>query len=203
MQEIVWNDGLLPGRRRPRLWLIKDGIEAKKFDGVNIEGFCLIKTETFKKNGNYSNTTYKIALFPGVRALELCSPLHNHWGHQYESWLDASNDLGLSIDMTKRIVTEEYPYTAERISHIEAVMELVEETKESEVKVVNVMRKDEFIKVQTSYGPVILKPGIGPGEFVSWSTPSIEGKGVKLIDVKESGHRRHTVYTIRLAILPD
>jgi hypothetical protein len=80
-------------------------------------------------------------------------------------------------------------------------MEAIDEKKVTEIRTINTTRKDESIKVQTPCGPVIIKPGIGPDNFVSWSTPSIEGYGVKIMDVKESGHGRHTVYTIRLAMM--
>jgi hypothetical protein len=109
--------------------------------------------------------------------------------------------MGVSLAVAKKIVTKEYPIAAKRLDHIDSIMEAIEEKEIFLIKTINVTKKDESIKVQTPCGPVILKPGIGPGDFVSWNTPSIEGDGIKIIDFKASDYGRHTVYAIRLAIL--
>jgi hypothetical protein len=200
LEEITWNDGLLPGRRRPRLWIVK-GEDARKFKGSDIEGFCFIKSYEYKKNGDWSNTTYKIALYPGTKALPLCSPLHGDWGSKYEGWVDAANDLGLPLELAKKIVKEEYPLASERLNRIDAIMDSIEEKEVCEIKTINVTKKDESVVIQTPKGPVTLRPGtnFNYDSFITWSFPSIEGPA-KLMDSKAVGHGRRTVYTIRIAI---
>ena len=113
-----YNDGLCPGRRRPRLYLAKGG-EAVKFEGRNIEGYCAILKSLFKKDGAWSNTTYELLLAPGVRALEFMSPLHGTWGDDLSSWGEVAEHLGLPVEVVQKIVRAEYPTTAKRLDDLE------------------------------------------------------------------------------------
>ena len=119
MNTYDFNDGLRPGRRRPRLYLARGG-EVRKFTGDVLPGFCAIVTSWFTKNGDWSNTQYKIALAPGVRAIEFMSPLHGTWGDDVPSWGAAAEWLQLPVETVREIVRAEYPRTAERLDQLEA-----------------------------------------------------------------------------------
>lgn len=117
--EVNYNDGRLPGGRRPRLYLARGG-QVLKFTGENIPGHCAITMAQYEQNGKWSNTTYRIELAPGVRALEFLSPMHGTWGDDCPSWGAVVERLGLPIEAAQALVRAEYPSTAKRLDALEA-----------------------------------------------------------------------------------
>jgi hypothetical protein len=134
-----YNDGLCPGGRRPRLYLIV-GQVAHKFKGVQIPGVCAIAGEKFDKNGKWSNTTYQIELKDGVRPIYLLSPLHGTWGNEFPTWHECASQLGLPLAVTQSIVRAEYPPTADRL---DAMEEFMNEEGESQVTETLLSWKDD------------------------------------------------------------
>jgi hypothetical protein len=70
-----YNDGLLPGGRRPTLWLVGGG-EIHHFRGQNIPGVAVIRHSEYEKSGKWSNTTYQIEVSPKYTPVRLVAPLH-------------------------------------------------------------------------------------------------------------------------------
>jgi len=129
MSTYGYNDGRCCGGRYPRLYLAKGG-EVQKFDGENIPGYCAVVTEQYEKAGKWSNTSYRLELAPGVRALYFLSPLHGTWGDNLGSWGEVAEELGLPVDVAQAIVRAEYPHTAKRLDDLEQFALAVEATGE-------------------------------------------------------------------------
>ncbi len=113
-----YNDGLLPGSRHPRLYLAKAG-KAIKFTGENIPEYCAIASAQYEKRGKWSNTTYLLALAPGVRPIKFVSPMHGVWGDSATSWGEIARELMLPIEEVRKVIRQEYRGTAERLDKIE------------------------------------------------------------------------------------
>jgi len=132
-----YNDGLQPGGRRPRLYLVKGDL-AMKFRGSSIPGICQVINTQYKQNGKWSNTTYDLDLMPGVRSIYFLAPLHGTWGEEFKSWGEAIADLQLSIETSKRIVKTEYPAVWSRLEETERYfLEKEKLGKEGEVVVIS------------------------------------------------------------------
>jgi len=116
--EYKYKDGLCPGSRRPRLYLTK-GSEAVKFEGQNIDGYCVITASEYEANGKWSNTKFKLELAPGVRPFYLLSPLHGTWGNGFTSWGEIAEFFSLPIEKVREIVDREYPSLSERMNSVE------------------------------------------------------------------------------------
>jgi len=121
MKEYEWKDGLRPGGRRPRLYFVVNN-KATKFNGKSLERICVVRSAQYKQCGKWSNTTYRLALAPGVRVLELLSPLHQNWGDQFGSWEEAAAAIKLPLDETKRIIGQEYRTSSARLDRVEREM---------------------------------------------------------------------------------
>ncbi|MDP2689062.1 MAG: hypothetical protein Q8P48_03005 [Deltaproteobacteria bacterium] len=137
MSTYDYNDGLCPGSRRPRLYLAKGG-EVVKFVGENIPGYCAVVTAQYERCGKWSNTTYRLELVPGVRALSFLSPLHGCWGDDLASWGEVAENLGLPIEVAQAVIRAEYKTTAERLDKLEQFALAVEaEGNDTEVVVIS------------------------------------------------------------------
>jgi hypothetical protein len=123
-----WRDGLRPGGRTPRLYVIVDGGRAvHKFTGETIPGVLVVLSAQYHQCGKWSSTTYQIQTARGVRAVELLSPLHGTWGDSFTSWLDAAQALGCDVDSAREITRVEYRKTFERLEALDAALESLEE----------------------------------------------------------------------------
>jgi len=65
---ITWNDQIGKRGRRPWLLLIKDDV-IHSFEGDSIPGIVAVVGYDYQPNGKWSNTTFRLALAPGVRAI--------------------------------------------------------------------------------------------------------------------------------------
>lgn len=99
-----------------------------RFEEANIPGFCAIAAQKHERNGKWSNTTYTLELAPGVRAMEMLSPLHGTWGDNLPSWGAVAQELGLPVAVAQEIVRAEYPDTARRLDDLESFAAEVEES---------------------------------------------------------------------------
>ena len=121
-----FNDGRLPGGRRPRLYLAR-GSDVWKFAGSTIPGVCVVTTAQYEQSGKWSNTEYGLTLAPGVRTISLVSPLHGTWGDDISSWAEVATKLQLPPLVARSVVRAEYPTTATRLDEVEAFAAEVEE----------------------------------------------------------------------------
>lgn len=186
-----YNDGLQSCNRRPRLYLAR-GKEVEKFVGQDIDGFCLIVSEIWDKNGRWSNTTYTLNLFPGVRPLYFLSPMHGLWGEWFSSWGEVIEKLSLPIEVCKELVRTEYPATAKRLDHIENVyMEAEKNDPDAELVVISFgspsksRMKLYWDEPKSAYDSKGNKIEIGPTQTPSgpdWKNPHvISPVGAKII----------------------
>jgi len=109
-----WTDGREHGGRYPRLYLIK-GREARKFEGKDIPGWCVVLKREHHPCGKWSWTEYEIGLEDGTRPIELLSPMHGTFGQEALTWEELAGELQLPVDLTKEIIRAEYPRTGERL----------------------------------------------------------------------------------------
>lgn len=185
-----FNDGLCPGGRRPRLYLIV-GAVAHKFTGSAIAGVCAIAGESFHKNGKWSNTTYQLELAPGVRPIQMLSPLHGTWGSQYPTWHELAAHLGLPLQVAQEIVRAEYASTATRLDEMEAFM--ASQTGETEA-----------VECLLSYGdndplPTLVKEGeehVFKGESIPGVVQVVRDESVR------HGYRRYRRWSYWVALAP-
>lgn len=209
--EITWCNGLCPGRRYPRLYLAK-GDEVRKFEGKNLDGFCAIKTSEFELAGKWSNTTYALALAPGVRPITFLSPLHGTWGDNLGSWAEVAETLGLSIETARTIVRAEYPRTAERLDKYEAFANQIDQDGgDTEIVVfvfgspANKFRQQFWSEPksrQTSDGrTVTIAPSPDDPIRHGWYKPLlVEPADAQILDVRHSPGHHGGSFTIRVAV---
>jgi hypothetical protein len=203
----LYNDGLLAGGRRPRLYLAK-GLEARKFTGESLPGYCAVVTAEYRQSGKWSNTTYQLRLAPGVRPLHFVSPLHGTWGDKMESWGGVAQILGLPIELSQAIVLKEFPSTAERLDKVEAFALAVEEEHGNQAEVVVISfgsptrRAIEEGFWRSPKSDCDSSATIAPGEGDDWSKPVVlEPAGAEVIS---SRHRpgMHGGYWAVEVVLP-
>lgn len=179
-----FTNGLLPGGRRPRLYLAK-GAQAIKFEGDNIPGWCVIAHSRYEKNGKWSCTDYTLTLSPGVRALHFVSPLHGVWGAGFTSWGELAASLGIPVEVAQEVVRKEYTTTAQRLDQIEAFSLEVEasgQTAETVVIVVSRPHDTTSATGRTCDGRIVT---IAPNP--DWYTPTVVSpEGCKIVS---SGHK--------------
>lgn len=131
-----YNDGMLPGGRRPRLYLAR-GAEVRKFEPSRADGWYAVVTTFGDKCGKWSNTTWTLELAPGVRPILMVSPMHGIWGERLSSWGEVVSELGLPVEVAREIVRNEYVGTYERLERIEAFAASVADTAETETVIVS------------------------------------------------------------------
>ena len=202
-----YNNGACSAGRTPRLYLAK-GSEVVKFAGQNIPGYCAIATAQYEKNGKWSNTTFQLEFVPGVRALYFLSPMHGTWGDGFASWGEVVEELGLPIDITQKIIREEYPSTAERFDKLEEFAIAVEtEGQTTEVAIISFGSPtnrsisegywDKPKSSQTSNGRMVT---VLPGKE-GWHTPEIvEPEGAKVLSAKHSPGMHGGYWTIEVVV---
>jgi len=214
MNEITYNNGLRHGGIYPRLYLVLDD-QIHKFRGLAIDGVCVVAGEKFEKNGKWSNTTYRLLLAPGVRAVYLEEERRGIWGGSFESWASVAADFGTSIDVARQIVTKEYPWTAERLNQIEQFAMACEFAgHDSEVVTITFgspNRKNDTRqfwhspkRTITSTGLVVTvtpPPSDLPrGEWLDASKLRVEPLGAQIVDVVHRRGHRGGVYEIRVSV---
>jgi hypothetical protein len=207
--EYQYNDGRCDGGRKPRLYLAKGG-QAIRFEGRNIDGFCAITREVFKKNGKWSNTTFDLLLAPGVRPLYFLSPLHGTWGDNLGSWAEVAQELGLPVEAAKAIVREEYPSTASRLDEVEKFVASLGQEAEVEKVVVTFgsptrRQSREGYWSQPKFGKttdgrkVVVQPGPkGWGEAVA-----VEPEGARVVGCRHSPAMHGGIWSIEVLVPLD
>jgi|AntAceMinimDraft_6_1070360.scaffolds.fasta_scaffold10317_5 hypothetical protein len=181
MEKFKYNDGMKSGWRHPILYLTK-GEKCFVFKGKDIKDFCVIAAAVDEKNGKWSNTDYTLLLAPGVRPLYFLSPLHGTWGDSLESWGQAIEELGVSLDLTKRIIRNGYPDTAERFDKVDDFA-LLAEQEDCHTEVINfsfgspnnrAYRDQNYWKTEKVHTTweglkVVIKPD--PNPEIEWKKP--------------------------------
>ena len=178
-----------------------------KFAGKNIAGYCAIAGQEFKKNGKWSNTTYILELAPGVRAIELVSPMHGLWGDGLLSWGQACEELGLAIDVLQAIVRAEYPRTAKRLDDLEA---FAASAPQGEVEVVVISFGSPTNRMiasgywsqpksaKTTDGRTVV---VRPGDGEDWYTPEIvEPIGASVLSSDHRPGMHGGYWTVKIAV---
>jgi hypothetical protein len=193
------------------LYLARGG-EVVKFAGENIPGFCAIVTAQHEPNGKWSNTTYRLALAPGVRALKFLSPLHGIWGEDCESWGAVAERLCLPIEVAQEIVRAEYPRTAERLDKLEEFAAAVERQGAAvEVVIVSfgaptnrAAREGYWTQPKSARATdgrdVIVQPRQGE-HGPDWAAPEVVAPdGAKVLSVRHSPGMHGGYWTIEVAV---
>lgn len=203
-----YNNGLCPGGRRPRLYLVK-GNAILKFKGSSIPGFCAIATAKYEKNGKWCSTTYQLELAPGVRALYFLSPMHGTWGDTKSSWGEIAQELGLSIESAKALISEEYPKTAERLNKLEEFSIQMENSGAQTETVIISFGSPTNRAIQEGYWeqPKSARTSDGttvtvkPGPRRDWYNPEIvEPEGAKIISSVHSPGMHGGYWTIEVLV---
>lgn len=112
-----YNDKLRAGSRRPRLYLIRDGV-GTKFAGSTIPDLVCVLSGVYTKSGKWSGTEYQLLIPDGVVPLLLLSPLHGTYGDSATSWEALAESMDLPVAECERIIREEYKSTASRLDEV-------------------------------------------------------------------------------------
>jgi len=206
----IFNDGLRPGGRWPKLWLAKNN-KLRKFRGTNIPGYCVIVRETFEKRGKWSNTSYEIELAKGVRPIYMLPPLHGEWGEHFSSWADVSLEMGISVEKARSLVRLEYPKTFRRLEAID-IFGIEQEKSGAGTEIVTIsfgsptnrqIAEGYWDTPKSGYTAdgaieVIVAPNNGPDK---WYQPIVLAPdGAQIISAKRSPGRHGGYVTVEVAV---
>jgi hypothetical protein len=203
--EYTYTDGRLPGGRYPVLYLARAG-EAVRFAGLAVPGWCAITGQDYKKAGQWSSTTYRLLLAPGVRALELVSPLHNEWGHDLPSWGAVAECLGLPVEVARGIVRTHFRTTAERLDAVEAFAAKASEAVTETVTVS--FGSPTRRQIQEGYWSLPKSAKTSDGRTVTvapgpsgWGSPTVvEPEGARVVDSRHTPGMNGGYWTVEVAI---
>lgn len=151
-KNIEWNDGLGSRSRSPWLLLIK-GEEIVAFTGETIPGFVVVRGTNYKKNGKWSNTTYRLTLADGVREISgragwesglFVEGLGRATSNSTpDTWTDLAKCLGVSVPAAMKFIRGWKSGTAKAMDETEAALVVLEESTEAD---------DDTEKVTVSFG---------------------------------------------------
>ena len=209
---ISHNDGLCSGGRRPRLFFVRGGTIAK-FAGVSIPGLCTVLSTKYEKNGKWSNSAFQIRIAEGVAPIEVLSPLHGDFWGDCTSFASArslfeSKASPVSEEAFMSFLGAEYPRTFERLEAVEEALASLEEApgESSEVEVIEVLFGSPTNRqIAGGYwdAPILV---IDDKEtviaVVRWQgeSPSVEGEGVRFLDVIKGPGMHGGSRTVRCAV---
>lgn len=150
-----WSDRI--GSRERRAWLLlidPDGV-VTPFLGKTIPGVVTVTGESYTKNGKWSHTTYRFALFPRIRALAgrdgweqgtfaegLASATATG---PLDTWAQVANALGVSISQAQKFLRAWRPRAADALDVVEASLDAVAEA-------VDVAGDEEVVTLSLSFG---------------------------------------------------
>ena len=206
---ISFNDGLLPGGRNPRLVIVDNKGNIYKFTGKTVPGVFVVLTETYEKNGKWSNTTYTIKLAQGVRSVNQISPIHGSYWQDCPTLEDAYIKFGQSIggksfdrnqfnEFLKKYWEKAYERMLEEGNQID---QLINQT-DSEVELFNV-------EVAAPYNqPIIIK--LNNDKTVVYILETVytndtqykiekEDIPIKVLEIKEEYIRRNKIKIVKIA----
>lgn len=134
--EFEWNNGIGSRERRAWLLLIK-GERVEVFTGADVSGFAAIIASSYKKDGKWSSTTYRIGLFPGVRAIagmdgwetgKFIEGLRSAAGvAKVETWSDVGSALGVSVPAAMKFLREWRLKAAEALDEVDSKLTALED----------------------------------------------------------------------------
>jgi len=134
-----WSNGL--GSRARKAWLILiKGEEIFAFDGQSLPNSVAVLGTEYTKNGKWSETTYSLALFPGVRAIPgrdgwetgtFAEGLASATDKPTQTWADVGEALGVSVPAAMRWLKEWRPRAAEKLDEVEARLAALDEAAEA------------------------------------------------------------------------
>jgi hypothetical protein len=134
--EFEWSNGIGSRERRAWLLLIK-GERVEVFTGSDVAGVVSIITSSFKKDGKWSKTTYRLGLFPGVRAIsgmdgwetgKFIEGLRTAVSAvKVETWSDVGSALGVSVPAAMAFLRTWRPKAAEELDEVDAKLTALED----------------------------------------------------------------------------
>jgi len=207
-----YNDGRLPGGRHPRLYLAK-GAEVVKFNGADIPGWCIIQKDEYSQCGKWSNHDYELLLAPGVRPIEMVSPLHGRYGQWWRTWSAAAEELQLPVEKVQEIIRKEYWETADRLDKVEAFMEEMHKTdQDMEIVLISFgsptcrqMREGWWTSPKESRTSTGVKVVVEPDPNKGWYAPkAVEPEGAKVVGHhhRPGYHGGHWVIEVAVPLTP-
>jgi hypothetical protein len=180
--EFEWSNGVGSRGRRAWLLLIK-GERIEAFSGSDVAGVVSILASNYKKDGKWSKTTYRLGLFPGVRAIagmegwetgKFTEGLRSAASvEKVETWSDVGSALGVSVPAAMEFLRAWRPKAAEEIDEVDSKL--------TELEDATVDAAGEVETITVSFG----SPTRRMREEGFWtspkSIPGVEGE-VELVD---------------------
>ena len=127
---IEWNDGLRPRGRSQWLLLVTPAGDVLPFKGTDIPGTVVVRGTSFEKNGKWSNTTFRLVLGTGVRAIAGTDGWETGTFREglakatgvspIDTWEECARALGATVESAKRFLTAWRPKAAEHFNEVEA-----------------------------------------------------------------------------------
>jgi len=130
--KLEWSDELGSRSRSAWLLLVRED-EVLVFPGTTTKGWVVVMGTSYRKNGKWSHTTYRLALYDGVRAIvgkdgwetgtfaEGLRAATRSEAH-LDTWPLLAGALGVSVESSKRFLRAWRPKAAERLDLVEEEM---------------------------------------------------------------------------------
>ncbi len=134
-----WSDQL--GSRSRRAWLlfVKDG-KVYPFKGEGIPGVVAVRGSSYRRNGKWSHTTYRLEVAQGARHISgkegwetgrFAEGLASATGMRaVDLWVEMANALGVTVPAAQEFLRAWRPKAAEHIDAAEAALEELDEAAE-------------------------------------------------------------------------
>lgn len=131
--DMKWRDGRRARGRRAWLILVAGGT-CHLFAGSDIPEVVGVLGASYTRDGKWSSTTYRLSLFPPVRAIDgtdgwnggsFREGLSAATSLPVGTWSEMANALGVAISEARRFVGHEWPRDAEELDRVEAVLSAV------------------------------------------------------------------------------
>lgn len=125
-----YNDGLQNAGRKPNLWMVFQG-KIHTFAGVGIPGIVAIASDSWKKAGKWSSTTYQLELPDSATPCLLLAAMHNRlWPENdrmtaYQRFMKEFSVV-VSFDEFDTALARDYAEARERMIQGEQSLESIE-----------------------------------------------------------------------------
>ena len=130
--KLEWSDELGSRSRAAWLLLVKED-EVLAFPGSTTKGWVVVTGTSYRKNGKWSHTTYRLALYDGVRAIAgkngwetgtFCEGLRAATRSEahLDTWPLLAGALGVSVESAKCFLRAWRPKAAEKLDLVEEEM---------------------------------------------------------------------------------
>jgi hypothetical protein len=206
-----WTEKLGHRGRAPWALLVGPGDQIQAFAGASVAGKVVVVGTTFKKNGKWSSTTFRLELAPGVRFLAG----HSGWetGTWREAigaddWVTCANRLGISLQVCRDFLSAWRPKAAEHYDRVESELGQLDDLDCDPNEMVISFGSPTRRQRDAGFweGSVVVNLSgaevgrVSPSPDGGWSRPVVTGGQVRVLDCTRTSGRGGGYVSLRLAV---